>query len=67
MGKVVLTIIALILAIIVFGYILNLTYISFKKKKYENLCKVTFVILCIIQGINIIWTFFNFIKICFSL
>ena len=66
MGKVVLTIIALILAIIVFGYILNLTYISFKKN-YENLCKITLVILCIIQGINIIWTFFNFIKICFSL
>ena len=66
MGKVVLTIIALILAIIVFGYILNLTYISFKKN-YENLCKVTLVILCIIQGINIIWTFSNFIKICFSL
>lgn len=66
MGKVVLTIIALILAIIVFGYILNLTYISFKKN-YENLCKVTLVILCTLQGINIIWTFFNFIKICFSL
>ena len=66
MGKVVLTIIALILAIIVFGYILNMTYISFKKN-YENLCKITLVILCILQGINIIWTFFNFIKICFSL
>ena len=66
MGKVVLTIIALILAIIVFGYILNLTYISFKKN-YENLCKITLVILCTLQGINIIWTFFNFIKICFSL
>ena len=66
MGKVVLTIVALILAIIVFGYILNLTYISFKKN-YENLCKVTLVILCTLQGINIIWTFFNFIKICFSL
>ena len=66
MGKVILTIIALILAIIVFGYILNLTYISFKKN-YENLCKVTLVVLCTLQGINIIWTFFNFIKICFSL
>ena len=66
MEKVVLTIIALILAIIVFGYILNLTYISFKKN-YENLCKVTLVVLCTLQGINIIWTFFNFIKICFSL
>ena len=66
MGKVVLTIIALILAIIVFGYVLDLTYISFKKN-YENLCKITLVILCIMQGINIIWTFFNFIKICFSL
>ena len=66
MGKVVLTIIALILAIIVFGYILNLTYISFKKN-YENLCKVTLVVLCTLQGINIIWTFLNFIKICFSL
>ena len=66
MGKVVLTIIALILAIIVFGYILNLTYISFKKN-YENLCKITLVVLCTLQGINIIWTFFNFIKICFSL
>ena len=66
MGKVVLTIIALILAIIVFGYILNLTYISFKKN-YEDLCKVTLVVLCTLQGINIIWTFFNFIKICFSL
>ena len=66
MGKVVLTIIALILAIIVFGYILNLTYISFKKN-YENLCKVTLVVLCTLQGMNIIWTFFNFIKICFSL
>ena len=66
MGKVVLTIVALILAIIVFGYILNLTYISFKKN-YENLCKVTLVVLCTLQGINIIWTFFNFIKICFSL
>ena len=66
MGKVVLTIIALILAIVVFGYVLNMTYISFKKN-YELLCKVTLVILCIMQGINIIWTFFNFIKICFSL
>ena len=66
MGKVVLTIIALILAIIVFGYILNLTYISFKKN-YENLCKLTLVVLCTLQGMNIIWTFFNFIKICFSL
>lgn len=66
MAKVVLVIIALILAIIVFGYILNMTYISFKKN-YENLCKITLVILCILQGMNIIWTFFNFIKICFSL
>ena len=66
MIKVVLVIIALILAIIVFGYILNLTYISFKKN-YEMLCKVTLVILCILQGMNIIWTFLNFIKICFSL
>ena len=66
MTKVVLVIIALILAIIVFGYILNMTYISFKKN-YENLCKITLVVLCTLQGINIIWTFFNFIKICFSL